>query len=354
MSVEGSTVGKRRTTTKDVGLLRQLHLDKQLALAPEFQRNSVWPRAAKAYLVDTILNDLPISPLLFQRSSSTQSGRPSYEVIDGQQRLRAVFLYLDNRLRITEPPDSKWAGRKYSELAPDDQQRILDYDFVVEELSGYTTSQVKDIFTRANKYTVSLSSQELRHAKAEGRFAEFVEDIGNWSFWAEHRIFTLGQVSRMRNVEFAAELAILLAEGAQDKKSAIDVWYLAYREDFAIGGELRERLRAINAWITTALPDLAAHRYRKPVDYYALVGAVDQASVQTDKLEELDPEASRTRLLDLEEAVHAVETEMKDPLARRQPQGDRDAARYFLAASRQTDNIRPRQTRIDILASRIV
>ena len=191
--------------------------DKQLNLAPEFQRNSVWPRAAKAYLIDTILHDLPISPLLFQRGGSAQSGRPSYEVIDGQQRLRAVFLYLDNRLRITEPTDSPWHRQRYSDLTPDEQQSILDYDFVVEELSGYSSTQIKDIFTRANKYTVSLSAQELRHAKAEGKFAAFAEEIGAWPFWREYRVFTQAQVARMRNVEFAAELAILLAEGRKTR-----------------------------------------------------------------------------------------------------------------------------------------
>ena len=42
-------------TTKDIALLHQLQQSGQLKLQPEFQRNSVWPRAAKAYLIDTIL-----------------------------------------------------------------------------------------------------------------------------------------------------------------------------------------------------------------------------------------------------------------------------------------------------------
>lgn len=53
---------KRSPTTKDIGLLHQLFSNGQLTLAPEFQRNSVWPNAAKAYLIDTILNDRPIAP----------------------------------------------------------------------------------------------------------------------------------------------------------------------------------------------------------------------------------------------------------------------------------------------------
>src|SRR3954447_5624945 len=112
---------RRRTTTKDVGLLRQLYTDKQLTLAPEFQRRSVWPRAAKAYLVDTIMHDLPIPPLLFRRGTSAQDGRPSYEVIDGQQRLRAVFSYMDNGFGLSETEEDKWAGQRYRKLSVEDQ-----------------------------------------------------------------------------------------------------------------------------------------------------------------------------------------------------------------------------------------
>lgn len=52
--------GKLTTTTKDVGLLLQMRDDGQLHLAPEFQRNAVWSRPAKAYLIDTILTGNPI------------------------------------------------------------------------------------------------------------------------------------------------------------------------------------------------------------------------------------------------------------------------------------------------------
>lgn len=51
-------------TTKDIALLHQLQQDGQLKLQAEFQRNSVWPKPAKAYLIDTILNERPI-PLFF-------------------------------------------------------------------------------------------------------------------------------------------------------------------------------------------------------------------------------------------------------------------------------------------------
>src|SRR5580704_3793869 len=107
-------------TTKDIALLRQLQQSDQLKLAPEFQRNSVWPRPAKAYLIDTILNDRPIPICFFGRATSPQTGRLSYKVIDGQQRLRAIFDYLADRFPLTESAKrERYYNKKFSELATD-------------------------------------------------------------------------------------------------------------------------------------------------------------------------------------------------------------------------------------------
>lgn len=109
---------KRMPTTKDVALLRQLFEQDQIVLGPEFQRNSVWTRAAKAYLVDTILNDRPIPVLYFQRMTSAQTGRPSYSVIDGQQRIRAILEFLDDRFGLVESKNSQYKGKSFALLAP--------------------------------------------------------------------------------------------------------------------------------------------------------------------------------------------------------------------------------------------
>src|SRR5688572_19768175 len=96
---------KSSPTTKDVALLLQLHKDGQLKLQPEFQRESVWPKAAKSYLIDTILNEKPIPLIFFERSPSIQTGRPEYSVIDGQQRLRAIFEFIQDDFVLSEVSD---------------------------------------------------------------------------------------------------------------------------------------------------------------------------------------------------------------------------------------------------------
>lgn len=329
-------MGKRSPTTKDISLLRQLYDAGQLRLAPEFQRNNVWPRPAKAYLIDTILNDRPMPLFFFQRGRSAQSGMPIYSVVDGQQRLRAIFEFLDDRIKLTESTDPQLKDRRYSELQKKFKDKVFDYDLSVEELSGHTDDEIRDIFIRMNKYVVKLSLQELRHAKEAGVFYDFVEELGRWDFWAEYRVFTPTQLRRMRQVELSAELTILLIEGAQDKKNTIDLYYGMYKDEFPAGSAISDLLDVYLNWIAHSIQDFTNTRFRKPVDLYSLIGALDIVTDQGSGIDAIDTHA-------VSEALHVFDAATKR-------QNPRDtAAAYVVAASRQTDNIGPRNTRIRIL-----
>lgn len=60
---------------------------KKLILNPDFQRGSVWTPAARSYLIDTILRELPI-PKIYLRTNLDISTKESIrEVVDGQQRV---------------------------------------------------------------------------------------------------------------------------------------------------------------------------------------------------------------------------------------------------------------------------
>jgi uncharacterized protein with ParB-like and HNH nuclease domain len=332
---------KRSPTTKDISLLLQLYKNGQLILAPEFQRNSVWPTPAKAYLIDTILNDRPIPLLFFQRVTSAQSGRPAYHVIDGQQRLRAIFDFVDDRFKLNQSDKkSSFYKKRFSDLPRDLQEQINNYDLVVEELSGYTEADIKDMFVRMNRYVVKLSQQELRHAKHEGQFHEFIERIKEWDHWKSWKIFSQGQVNRMKHAEFVAELSILLLEGPQDKKSAIDLYYGQYKESFHEGKAIEKFLRDYFSWIKRALPTLSVSRYRKPVDFYSLIGALHSLSTKT-PLSRINPVESGRRLIEFEEVLKSTPKEKLTG----------DHIKYLIAASQQTDNILPRNNRISIMTN---
>ncbi len=317
-------------------MVQQLLETSQLRLAPEFQRNAVWPRAAKAYLIDTILAERPMPLFFFQRARSAQTGKPMYSVVDGQQRLRAIFEFMEDRFALTESKDSRWKGRRFSELAKVLQENLVNYDLTIEELTGYSEDDIRDIFVRMNKYVVKLSPQELRHARDQGKFYEFVEALGKLPFWREQRVYTKHQLDRMKAAEFSAELAILLIEGPQDKKSSLDLYYREYQDRFPYGSDVQRRLTAYLTWIIAALPQFRSTRYRKPTDLYGLVGALERVSRGGAKLRRIDSESAGVAL-----------TRFDDDARSKRP--SRQASAYVAAASRQTDNIGPRNARIEIL-----
>jgi hypothetical protein len=313
-----------------------LYKEGQLILAPEFQRNNVWPTAAKAYLIDTILEDKPIPLIFLQRSRSAQTGRSAYSVIDGQQRLRAIFDFLDNRLRLTESKDRPYHRKHFDDLPTAYQDKVLGYDLIIDELSGYSDDDICDAFIRMNKYVVKLSQQELRHAKNEGAFYDFVEKLGKLDFWKTQNVFSPLQLKRMRADEFSAELTILLIEGPQDKKKAVDLYYGMYRDKFETGKEVYTKLDAYLKWVLRALPNFKNRFVRKPVDLYGVIGALNLVTSGGEKLSKIEPQVFAA-------SIDKLEREIKAP----EPYGE--AAKYVVAASRQTDNLGPRVTRIEVM-----
>src|SRR5438067_2182870 len=69
--------------------------DGSLVLSPSFQRRPVWKPAAKSYFLDTVLRGLPAPVILVRERIELASQKTIREVVDGQQRLRTLFGYID-------------------------------------------------------------------------------------------------------------------------------------------------------------------------------------------------------------------------------------------------------------------
>ncbi len=273
--------------------------------------------------------------LIVEKQISAQTGQIQYSVIDGQQRLRAILEFLDDRFALTASDEySSWRRLRFSKLDEEDQLRLLRYALVVQQLEGYSEDEIRDIFVRLNRYVVRLAPQELRHARQPGAFAEFADELGRLPYWSDNRIFTPNQVARMRPAEFAAELVILVVEGPQDKKAVVDLYYEFFANDFPDSQSVRDQLLIYMEWIATAI-DLPASSFHRAVDYYSLVGALDRVSTANDG-ELPPPERAAPLLREFEELLRTEEP-------------PRDVTRYVAAASRQTDNLAPRMTRIEVL-----
>ncbi|MDA1270768.1 MAG: DUF262 domain-containing protein [Chloroflexi bacterium] len=195
--------------------------DKTLVVNREFQRGSaVWPPPAQAYLIDTVLRDRPM-PRIYVRTTTNPKTQRSYrEVVDGQQRLRAIQAFAHDEFSLGTKKEifGEFAGRRYSELDEETQRNFLSYLVPVEQLLNVPDSVVFDIFQRLNTYNYNLSPQELRHGKYHGAFRnQVVESSRRWeSLWDEYKILSRRARVRMSDDELMAQMFGVMLKGVTD------------------------------------------------------------------------------------------------------------------------------------------
>lgn len=215
--------------------------EKTLVLNPDFQRRSIWPQPAKSYFINTLLEGLPI-PNIYMRSVTDPTDMRTYrEIVDGQQRLRTILDFVENRIRLG-PNASAFAGMKYEDLDESEKKCLLAYQIGVVQLFGATDDKVLDIFNRLNAYGLSLNSQELRHGKFQGgkyrgMFRGAVIEASNrWGvLWDRHKVVSVSARVRMADDELMAQMLGVVLEGVQDGgQRTINRLYNKYDEDLSV------------------------------------------------------------------------------------------------------------------------
>lgn len=191
--------------------------NQQLKLNPDFQRGSVWPPAARTYLIDTILRRLPVPKIYVRTRVDLQTKKSFREVVDGQQRLRAILDFGNDRFALG-PRAKEWAGKRYSDLSEDEQERFLGYSIATDQLINANNSDVLEVFSRLNSYTVPVNPPELRHAKYQGEFKWSVHEMSaKWSIlWEKYRVVGARDAVRLLSDSLMAEMYGILLEGVRD------------------------------------------------------------------------------------------------------------------------------------------
>lgn len=222
---------ERRVTTQDISWFLDLRRNKQLDLDPRYQRRSVWSPRDRRFFLDTIFNGYP-SPAIFVHKV-LRDGTNVHEVVDGKQRLETIFLFVDNRLAIDkEFGDARLNGKKWRQIEgePDLRSRFWDYVIPVEFLRVVDGRAVNEVFDRLNRNSRRLQPQELRHARYDGWLASKVEAEVDLPFWRDVGVVTTARSKRMRDVQFIAELLMIVLRGRISgfDQEALDELYAEY------------------------------------------------------------------------------------------------------------------------------
>ena len=262
-----------------------------LELNPNFQRRAVWKKKAKSFLMDTILRGLPI-PIIFLRDlpADLVTTKAKRDVVDGQQRLRTIFSFVDPNLlkdfkaaqdefAIDATQNEKLGDKTYATLRPEDKQQILDYQFSVHVFPPDTGDQeILQIFARMNSTGLKVNAQELRNAEWYGAFKKSAYELATEQLnrWREWRIFNPDGIARMQEVELTSEFMILIMTGLMEKnKDTITGFYSDYDDSFRDHVEVAHRFRKTFDTIESTLSKDAISKYfRTRTLFYALFAAI--------------------------------------------------------------------------------
>lgn len=238
MKINGVIAMLKKKSPKIVQIndILQWYENGELELSPKYQRNSVWNEKAKSYLIDTIIRGLPIPPIFMRQQIDVATKKTYREIIDGQQRLRAITEYIENKFPISKSHNDLYGGKYYKDLDEETQGQLLEYDIFVEVINEKEDPVIYDMFARLNTNNCVLNRQEIRNSRYWGEFK-----VASYNLAGEYRdlfygnkIFNDKQFSRMDDVELISVLLNVFISGIDtDTPTSIDKLYAKYDKSFA-------------------------------------------------------------------------------------------------------------------------
>ncbi len=209
--------------------------------SPPYQRRGrLWSPQDKGFLIDSIINGFDIPKLYladFQYgNSSLNEKKLPYAIIDGKQRLEAVFDFFDNKFTLNNDfvfrsnPNLKLGGLSLKDLRS-------HYRFIADEFENFSFDimsvvadderDVNELFVRLNR-SKPLTGAEVRNAIA-GPVTDVIRSITLHSVFQESIRFS---VKRAGDQNAAAKILLFEYEEKMTptKKSVLD--------DFARGRQI--------------------------------------------------------------------------------------------------------------------
>lgn len=169
-----------------------LNQQKKIDFTPDYQRESVWTKSQKQLLIDSLFLELDI-PKIYLREINREGFE--YEVVDGQQRLRSIFEFLDNKFPLPNESDPvenvEIAGKYYFDLPTTQQMFFNNQTLDVVFLSkGYSDDDIDEMFLRLQNGT-PLNAAEKRRA-VNSKMVEVVKEL------ATHKVYSFAGFTNKR------------------------------------------------------------------------------------------------------------------------------------------------------------
>lgn len=171
----------------------RLYRENSIIVNRQYQRKLVWSVDQKKKLIESIMSGYPIPLILL--AEMRHDNKDSFEIIDGIQRLNAIFSFIENNYdlsgRFFDVRESARAKLHSDEgvfefstegknfLTPTETAGILDYQLAISVYSADDEYKINDVFGRINSGGKHLSDQERRQAGIINPFANVTRELAS-------------------------------------------------------------------------------------------------------------------------------------------------------------------------------
>lgn len=227
-----------------------------IEMSPLYQREGdIWNLEKRQLLIDTIINQFDVPKIYLHKFPSPRQSNGKtieYAVIDGKQRLSAIFNFIEGKYTLAEnfeyirAEGISAASFSYADLAGKYPDLKTDFDsFPLDVISIETDDLelIEDLFSRLNE-AVPLNAAEKRNARP-GHLPAAVRELATHAFFTQKIPFAN---SRYRHYDLISKFLMSVdRDGVVDtKKAYLDRFFLenAHTSSAQIV-DLRDRTSAI-------------------------------------------------------------------------------------------------------------
>ncbi len=242
-----------KTIDYNIKTLYTYFKENKLIVNRSYQRNLVWDKGDKQNFIDTVFKQYPIPSLIL--SSATED--ETFEVIDGIQRLNALFEYIENEFSVDINESAVFFKKRNfgineknaRNLTAKEVEEFLCSTVPVTVYNAENKNDINEIFLRINSFGKILTPQEIRQAAKRSEFLEVVKKLGRIlredilateiekvdnklkfldeikrnklgfklkiedTFWCRHGIYTANDLKRSQDEELIADIILSIVVG---------------------------------------------------------------------------------------------------------------------------------------------
>ena len=207
----------------------------------------VWSPKDKQCFIDTIMRGEPI-PILFLNYITKED---VYYIVDGQQRLKCILDYYDNKFALSgEFSEKSLEGKKYKDLNTKERGLFLNYDLKVKIMKDYDDERVRMIFSRLQRGK-PLGLGEKLNAKP-GQIVNVMREIAKHDFISK----SIGiNKQRYHAYEDVARIIFYEKYGAKECSTGpLNELFDKYKDDITLNSKIYKKIQNVLNFLLKCFP----------------------------------------------------------------------------------------------------